>query len=76
MKKGTISGILESKDAYQMILVHEYRAQGVESFEGASAAIREFILARDRKKVIDAVMKKTDELRAAGKVEIFRENLR
>jgi len=76
MKRGTISGILESRDAYQMILVHEYRAEGVESFETALPAIREFVMAREARKVMAAVMKKTDELRASGKVEIFAENLR
>ena len=76
MKRGTISGILESRDAYQMILVHEYRSEGVESFETALPAIREFVMARESKKVMDAVRKKTDELRASGKVEIFAENLR
>ncbi|HEV7239582.1 MAG TPA: peptidylprolyl isomerase [Thermoanaerobaculia bacterium] len=76
MKRGTISGILESRDAFQMVLVHEYRSEGVESYEAAQPAIREFIMARESKKVMDAVMKKTAELRAAGKVEIFAENLR
>lgn len=76
MKKGTISGILESRDAFQMVLVHDYRPEGVESFEAAMPAIREFVMARESKKVMDAVMKKTDELRASGKVEIFAENLR
>ena len=50
--------------------------EGVESFETAKPAIREFVMARNAKKVMDAVTKKTDELRAAGKVEIFAENLR
>ena len=76
MKRGSISGILESRDAYQMILVHEYRAEGIESFETAMPAIREFVMAREAKKVMEAVMKKTAELRAAGKVEIFAENLK
>lgn len=76
MKRGTISGILDSRDAYQMILVHEYRPEGVESFETAQAAIREFIMARESKKVMAALKKKTAELQAAGKVEIFAENLR
>lgn len=76
MKRGSISGILESRDAYQMILVHEYRPEGIESFETAMPAIREFVMAREAKKVMEAVTKKTAELRAAGKVEIFADNLR
>lgn len=76
MKRGTISGMLETRDAYEMVLVHEYRAAGIESFETAQEAIREYLMARNSKRVMQAVMKKTDELRAAGKVEIFAENLR
>jgi peptidyl-prolyl cis-trans isomerase C len=76
MKRGSISGILDSRDAYQIILVHEYRPEGVESYEAALPAIREFIMARESKKVMAALKKKTAELQAAGKVEIFAENLR
>lgn len=76
MKRGAISGMLETRDAFQMVLVHEYRPAGIEPFETAQEAIREFLMARDSRKVMQAVMKKTAELRAAGKVEIFAENLR
>ena len=76
MKRGTISGMLDTRDTYQMVLVHEYRAAGVESFDAVQPAIREFLMGRDRQKVMQAVAKKTAELRAAGKVEIFAENLR
>lgn len=76
MKPGTISGLIESREAYQMILLHEYRPAGIEPFETAQDAIREFLLARDSRKVMQAVTEKTAELRAAGKVEIFAENLR
>jgi parvulin-like peptidyl-prolyl isomerase len=76
MKRGTISGMLDTREAFEMVLVHEYRPAGVESFETAQTAIREFLMARERQKVMQAVAKKTEELRAAGKVEIFAENLR
>lgn len=76
MKPGTISGLLESREAFQMILLHEYRPSGVEPYETAQDAIREFLMARDSRKVMQAVTEKTAELRAAGKVEIFAENLR
>jgi parvulin-like peptidyl-prolyl isomerase len=76
MKRGAISGILESREAYQVILVHEYRPAGVEPFDTAQDAIREFLMARNSRKVMQAVKEKTDQLRAAGKVEIFEENLR
>jgi hypothetical protein len=76
MRPGAVSGILESGDAYQVVLVHEYRPAGIEPFETAQDAIREFLMARNSRKVMQAVKQKTDELRAAGKVEIFAENVR
>ncbi|HUR79984.1 MAG TPA: peptidylprolyl isomerase [Thermoanaerobaculia bacterium] len=76
MKKGTISGVLESADAYQIILVDDYRGADVESYDAAKDALREFVLARQSQHVIAAVQKKTAELRASGKVELFPENVR
>jgi parvulin-like peptidyl-prolyl isomerase len=76
MKPGAISGILESKDAYQVVLLHEYRPAGIEPFETAQDAIREYLMARNSRKVMQAVKEKTAQLRAAGKVEVFAENLK
>lgn len=75
MKPGSISGILETRDAFQLVLVQEYRPEGVQPYESAKPAIREFIMARDAKRVMEAISKKSSELRATGKVEIFPENL-
>jgi parvulin-like peptidyl-prolyl isomerase len=75
MKPGTVSGILDTRDAFQLVLVEEYRPSGVQTFESAKPAIREFIMARDAKRVMDAVSRKSAELRAQGKVEIFPENV-
>ena len=76
MKSGTVSGVLETEDAYQMIFVDEYRPAGVDSYEALKPALREYVLARQQQNVLAAVMKKSAELRAAGKVEIFAQNLR
>ena len=76
MKPGTISGILESADAYQLVLVDDYRGADIETFEAARPALREFVMARNAKHVMDAVMKKTAELRASGKIELWPENIR
>ncbi len=76
MRRGTISGILETPDAFQMVLVHEHKPAGVESFEAVQDAIREYLMAHNARQVMQAVTKKTDELRAAGEVEIFAENVR
>jgi parvulin-like peptidyl-prolyl isomerase len=76
MKPGTISGVIESVDAYQLVLVDEYRGADVETFETAKPALREFVMARNAKHVMDAVSKKTGELRAAAKIELWPENIR
>lgn len=76
MKQGTISGILETTDSFQLVLVDEYRAAGVDSYQAVEGSLREYLLARNARKVMDAVSKKSAELRAAGKVELFVENLR
>jgi peptidyl-prolyl cis-trans isomerase C len=76
MKQGTISGVLESADAYQIILVDDYRGAGVETYEAAKDALREFVMARQSRHVIDLVQKKTAELRAAGKIETWPANIR
>jgi parvulin-like peptidyl-prolyl isomerase len=76
MKKGTISGVLESIDAYQLVLVDDYRGADIETFESAKDALREFVMARNARHVMDAVQKKSAELRAAGKIEIWPENIR
>lgn len=76
MKPGTISGILESADAYQLVLVDSYRGSDVEPYETAKDALREFVMARNARHVMDAVMKKSAELRASGKVELWLDNVR
>ena len=76
MKPGTASGIIETPDAFQMIFVDEHRPAGVDSFEAVKPALKQFIMARDAKKVMEAVQKKSAELRKAGRVEIFAQNLR
>lgn len=75
MKARTVSGILETGDAFQMVLLHEYLPAGMQSFEAVRGAIREYLLAQNAKKVMAAVKKKTDELRSAGKIEVFAKNL-
>lgn len=76
MKPGTISGVLETDDAYQLVLVDGYRGADVESYEVAKDALREFVMARQAKHVMEAVQKKSAELRAAGKIELWPENIR
>lgn len=76
MKPGTFSGILESADAYQLVLVDAYRGADIEPYEQAKDSLREFLMARNQRHVLDAVTKKSAELRASGKVELWPENIR
>jgi parvulin-like peptidyl-prolyl isomerase len=76
MKPDTMSGIVETPDAFQLIFMHEHRPAGVENFENAKPAIRAYLMSQNPRKFMDAVAKKSSELRAAGKVEIFAANLR
>ena len=75
MKPGTMSGILETKDAYELILLEDHHAEGEAPFDATRDVIREYLMARNAQAVMQALTKKTAELRAAGKVEIFRDNI-
>ena len=76
MKNGTISGVLETADAFQLVLVDDYRPAGVDAYEAVQGALREYVLARNAPRVMAAVQKRSAELRAQGKVEVFLQNLR
>lgn len=76
MKPENMSGIVETEDAFQLLFVHEHRPAGVENFEDAKPAIRAYLMSRNPKKFIDAIVKRSAELRTTGKVEIFAANLR
>lgn len=75
MKHGTISGVLEAADSYQLVLVDDYRPAGVDAFEAVQGAVREYLLARNAPRVMAAVQKRSAELRAQGKIEVFPQNL-
>ncbi|HVG25846.1 MAG TPA: peptidylprolyl isomerase [Thermoanaerobaculia bacterium] len=76
MKPGTISGLIETDDAYQLVLMHSYRGPDVETFDAAKDALREFLMARNRQHVMDALRKKSAALRASAKLEVFPQNIR
>ena len=75
MTPGTVSGILEAGDAYVLLFVEERYLEGTAPYDASKDVIREYVMATNRDLVMQAVQKKTAELRAAGKVEIFAENL-
>ena len=75
MTPGTVSGILDAGDAYVLLFVEERYLEGTAPYDASKEVLREYVMATNRDLVMQAVQKKTAELRAAGKVEIFAENL-
>jgi parvulin-like peptidyl-prolyl isomerase len=75
MTPGTMSGILDLGDGYALLFVEEKYVGGTAPYEVSKDVIREYVMAQNKNLVMQAVQKKTLELRAAGKVEIFAENI-
>jgi len=75
MPVGIMSGIIESSFGYHLILVEERDEEGIEPFESARSAIREFLMSRDAAKVMETVSKLSNELRRTSKVALFPENI-
>lgn len=76
MKKGTLSGIIETKAGYDLIFVEDKKPAWRESYEEARPAIREHLLAQHQAEVMNLVGKLTNDLRASSKISVFPENLR
>src|SRR5688572_11028594 len=75
MPVGIMSGIIESSFGYHLILVEERDEEGIEPFESARSAIREFLMSRDAAKVMETVSQLSNELRRTSKVALFPENI-
>lgn len=72
---GVMSGIIESSFGYHLILIEDREEEGVESYEVARPAIREFLMSRDAAKVMETVSRLTNDLRRTSKVALFPENI-
>ncbi len=72
---GVMSGIIETSFGYHLILIEEREEEGIESYETARPAIREFLMSRDAAKVMETVSRLTNELRRTSKVAVFPENI-
>jgi peptidyl-prolyl cis-trans isomerase C len=72
---GVMSGIIESSFGLHLILVEARDEEGIESYETARSAIREFLMSRDAAKVVETVSKLSNELRRTSKVALFPENI-
>jgi peptidyl-prolyl cis-trans isomerase C len=75
MPKQRMSGIIETPDGVRLVLVEDKEPASVEPFEKVSAGIREFLVAQNAQKVVAEVNKRTAQLRAKGKVQVFKENI-
>lgn len=75
LQPGTMSGIVETKFGMHLIFVEERQDATTETYEQARPDIREFLMGQHGAKVVEAVNRLTNELRAQSKVAIYPENL-
>ncbi|HEX2832780.1 MAG TPA: peptidyl-prolyl cis-trans isomerase [Thermoanaerobaculia bacterium] len=70
----TVSGIIEMEDSFALIYLEE-RGNRTEPFEEVSGTIREYLLGRKQRDIVDAVNKTTAGLRARAQVQTFPQNI-
>jgi len=75
MRKGVISGIIETQFGYHLILVEDKKSAGTQPFEAVRSDVREFLLSQKGAQVITNLKQLTNELRANSKIALFPENL-
>ena len=76
MNHDTVSGILQSDVGAYLVLVEDRQPASVEPFDSVRAAIREYLFSANVQKVMEAVNRTTNELRASSKVALFPENVK
>jgi peptidyl-prolyl cis-trans isomerase C len=76
MSRDTVSGILESDTGMYLVLVEDQQPASMEPFDSVHAAIREYLFGANVQKVMEAVNRTTNELRASSKVTLFPENVK
>jgi peptidyl-prolyl cis-trans isomerase C len=76
MKKGVVSGIVETKFGLHLIFVEDRKPAGTETFEEAKDQLREYLMTEKRDKVLESVARLTNELRVTSKVAVFPENIK
>lgn len=76
MKPGTMSGIVETKFGYHLILVEGREPAGTEPFESVKSGIREYLLAQKAPDVMATVTRLTNELRGTSRISTFPENIK
>jgi peptidyl-prolyl cis-trans isomerase C len=74
MSLENISGIIDSGDSYSLLFLEE-RANRTEPFEEVSGTLREYLVGRKQRDVIDAVNKVTAGLATRAQVQMFPKNI-
>jgi len=75
MKKGVMSGVIETKFGYHLIYVEDRKPEGTQSFETAKSQIREYLMTQHATEVVEAVKRLTNQLEASSKIAVFPENI-
>ena len=73
---GVLSGIVETRFGYHIILVEEKEPAGHESYDHVKPVLREYLLTQHQSDVVAAVTRLTNELRASSKMAIYPENIK
>jgi peptidyl-prolyl cis-trans isomerase C len=76
LKKGVISGIIQTKFGYHLILVEDKKPATTLSFEEAKPQIREFLMTQHAADVLEAVTRETNQLYNTSKIATFPQNIR
>ena len=75
LKKGVISGIVQTRFGFHLILVEDKKPATTMSFEDAKPQIREFLMTQHAADVLETVNKLTNQLRASSNVATFPQNI-
>jgi len=76
LQPGMMSGIVESKFGYHIIMLEEKAPAGSMPYADVRSGVREFLLNQKASDIMTAVNKLTNELRMTSKVTLFPENIK
>lgn len=76
IKVGVLSGIVQSKFGFHLILVMGRQAAGTEPLEAVKSSVREYLILQKAADVVTAVSKLTNELRGSSRISVFPENIK
>ena len=76
MQPGTISGVVETRFGYHLILVEDKRPAGTKSYEEARSSIREMLMTAHAADVVQNVTRLTNELRSSSRISVYPENIK